>query len=356
MGVGIFLIGLCVGSFLNVCIHRIPRGLSVNDPKRSFCPSCKNQLPAWQNIPVITWLIQLGRCRHCQAPIAVRYLLVEVLTGALYFIGWKIFPLGGSILAIIFLTVLIVIFFIDAEHQIIPIYWTTVASIIAIGAAYFKTNLLDFLEPSKGLQSAIVGWLAGFFSLCMVVLLGKVLFGRKKHSFDESLPWSVTEGHGDDPQVHFMLDDEPNSWDELFYRESDHLEIHGHSFIVDGKRTDGKELILKRDHFTIGEERWELEELKSLSGKTTEVIIPREAMGSGDPHLLAMIGAFLGWQAVLFTVFVSSIYAIFAALIARVGFGKPLPYGPFLALAAVTWLFGGWNLWNLYFEALQIGP
>lgn len=355
MGIGILFIGLCVGSFLNVCIYRIPRGLSVNEPKRSFCPSCKKQLPAWQNIPVITWLIQLGKCRNCQAPIALRYLLVEILTGALYLICWEFFPMEGAILAILFLTVLVVISFIDVEHQVIPINWTSVTAVIAIIAAFFTTDLLIFLEQSKGIQDAIIGWVAGFASLWAVVLLGKMAFGKKKHQFDEPLAWSVVEGHEDDPQVHLMLDGEPNSWDELFYRDSDKLLIRGHSFKVDGKRVAGKEIILKKTFFTIGEERWEMEALKSLEGKAEGVVIPREAMGSGDPHLLAMIGAFLGWEAVLFTIFASSIYAIVAAIIARVGFGKPLPYGPFLALGAVTWLFDGWKLWVLYFEAIQVG-
>ena len=77
-------------------------------------------------------------------------------------------------------------------------------------------------------------------------------------------------------------------------------------------------------------------------------------MGDGDPHLLGMIGAFLGWHAVVFVIFASSFYGIIVGLIARVGFGKPLPFGPFLALGAVTWLFGGWKLWIKYFEMLQL--
>lgn len=261
----------------------------------------------------------------------------------------------GAILAIFFLTVLVVISFIDAEHQVIPINWTSVATVIAIVAAFFTTDLLSMLEPSRGIRDAAIGWVAGFASLWAVVLLGKMAFGKKKHQFDEPLTWRVVERHGDDPQVHFMLDDEPNSWDELFYRDSDELLIRGHSFKVDGKHVAGKELILKRNFLTIGKDRWEMEDIKSLEGKAEGVVIPREAMGSGDPHLLGMIGAFLGWEAVLFTIFASSVYAIIAAIITRVGFGKPLPYGPFLALGAVTWLFGGWKLWNLYFEAIQVG-
>lgn len=283
----------------------------------------------------------------------MRYLLVEVLTGALYYGCWKFFPMEGAILAIVLVTILVVIAFIDAEHQVIPITWTTGGALLAIVGALFTNDLLSFLERSRGFPDALIGWVAGFGTLWIVVLLGKAAFGKKRHRFDDSLLWEVTEGHGEDPQIHFVLDGDGHSWDELFYRECDELQVRGSDFTVDGKAVSGNALVLRRDHFTIGELRWEIERLKSLSGKATEVIIPREAMGSGDPHLLGMIGAFLGWQAILFTVFLSCLYAILAAMIARVGFGKPLPYGPFLALGAVTWMFGGWQWWEAYFEALK---
>ncbi|MDB4562650.1 prepilin peptidase [bacterium] len=356
MAVGILFIGLCVGSFLTVAIYRIPRGLSVNEPKRSFCPHCKTQLPAWQNIPVITWLIQMGKCRSCKAPIAVRYLIVEVLTGALYFVCWKFFPMTAAILAIIFLTILVTISFIDAEHQVIPIQWTTAGSILAILGAWFASDLLKSDSgESGGILDAALGWLAGFLALWAVIHLGKWLFGRKKHRFEKAESWEISEGYKDDPQVHFVLGDEAYSWDELFFRDSDELLIIGHSFKVDGQRTPGKKLILQRESFTIGDEKWEIGKLKSLSGKTTEVTIPREAMGDGDPHLLGMIGAFLGWPAIPFVILASSLYGIIAGIITRVGFGKPLPFGPFLALGAATWLFGGWKLWQQYFDLLQVG-
>ena len=67
-----FLIGACIGSFLNVVIYRLPLGLSVNDPKRSFCPKCKSDIPMRQNIPLISWLALKGKCSNCQAPIASR--------------------------------------------------------------------------------------------------------------------------------------------------------------------------------------------------------------------------------------------------------------------------------------------
>lgn len=356
MGYEILAIGLCVGSFLNVAIHRIPRGLSVNDPKRSFCPFCKATLPWWQNLPVLTWLIQRGKCRNCGAPIAVRYLLVEVITGILFYAAWCQLPMGSAILAIVMLTILVTVSFIDAEHQVIPITWTSAGVVVALAGSLFRPDLLNLLGEVRwnsgwiGLREAGIGWLAGFGGLLFVVLVGKVIWGRKKLAFEEAVGWKLQEGFQNSEQLHWVIDGEGYSWDDLFYRSTDELVIRGHGFKVDGNRAPGKELIIRRDDFAIGESKWGIEELKSLSGKATEVSVPREAMGMGDPHLLGMIGAFLGWASVIYVVFASSLLAIVAALIARVGFGRPLPFGPFLSLAAVTWVFGGWQLWEAYFE------
>ena len=360
MGVGILLIGFCVGSFLNVAIYRIPRGFSVNEPKRSFCPHCKTTLPAWQNIPIFTWLLQGGKCKTCSSPIAARYIIVEILTGILYYVAWRNLPMMSAILVIVMLTVLLTISYIDAEHQVIPITWTGGASGIALIGALFQPQLLDLANESRidsgllGLKWAAVGWCTGFGALFVVVLLGKLVWGRKKISLDEAQRWELQEGWGDSPQLHWVMGEEAHSWDDLFFRDSDELIIHGHGFKVDGERVQGKKGILKGDGFLIAEKRWSIEKLESLEGNATSVVIPREAMGMGDPHLLGMIGAFLGWPAVFFTIFVSSLYAILAAVVSRVGFGKPLPYGPFLALAALTWVFGGWELWVWYFQTLLI--
>ena len=266
----------------------------------------------------------------------------------------------SAILLIVMATVLVTISFIDAEHQVIPIEWTGAASVIALIGGLFEPELLNLANESRletgfqGMKLSVLGWVAGFGTLYGVVLLGKLVWGRKKVELEGECSWKLQEGWEEDPQLHWILDDEPYSWDDLFFRDSDELVIEGNGFRVDGKSVPGKQLILKKEGFSIGEERWSIEKLKSLEGKAHSVVIPREAMGSGDPHLLGMIGAFLGWPAVFFTIFVSSIYAIFAALVARVGFGKPLPYGPFLALAALTWVFGGWKMWVWYFQSLMV--
>ena len=345
---GMTLIGLCIGSFLNVVIYRVPRGLSVNDPKRSYCPHCQITLPIWQNIPVVTWLLQRGKCRNCQAGIPIRYLAVEMLTGLAFFLAWMTFPFGKAIFALVLLTVLLVVSFIDAEHQLIPIKWTGWGAALAVGGSLFWPGFAGNFDAS------ILGWAVGFSVLWIVIQLGKKAFGTKKMSFEKPESWRLQEGYQEDPQLHLIVGEEALSWDDLFYRDSDRLELRGHGIKKDGKATQAKMMTLRRESVTLDGHCYQIEDLQSLTGKAEEVVIPREAMGSGDPHLLSMIGAFLGWQAVLFTVFFSSLYAIAAAVLGRVGFGKPLPYGPFLAAAAVTWLFGGWRWWAWYVEQLGL--
>jgi leader peptidase (prepilin peptidase)/N-methyltransferase len=96
-----------------------------------------------------------------------------------------------------------------------------------------------------------------------------------------------------------------------------------------------------------------LSEMKSLSGTAISVVIPREAMGMGDVHLLGMIGAFFGWTGVFFSLFAASFFAIIAAVVGRIGFGKQLPFGPFLALGAAAWMFGAWHWWEWYMQTLS---
>ena len=93
----IFVLGLAFGSFLNVCIYRLPRGFSVVTP-RSACPQCKHPIAFYDNLPVLSWLILRGRCRNCQARISPRYLLIELLTGALFLACYWFFGLTLSTL------------------------------------------------------------------------------------------------------------------------------------------------------------------------------------------------------------------------------------------------------------------
>src|SRR5690348_17226665 len=117
-----FVFGCIVGSFLNVCIHRMPLGQSIVSPP-SHCPHCKYSIPWYLNIPLVTWLWLRGKCRNCGAPISARYFFVELLTGVTFLACWNVFGRQSAALALVyclFLAGLIVATFIDLEHFIIP--------------------------------------------------------------------------------------------------------------------------------------------------------------------------------------------------------------------------------------------
>ena len=119
----VFFLGACIGSFLNVVIYRVPLDMSVNEPKRSFCPLCKSPIPMRLNIPLVSWLWLRGKCKSCHAPIPFRYFAVELLTALLFVAVWCAFA-GLSVGVVPFLWILIALLiaitFIDAEHLIIP--------------------------------------------------------------------------------------------------------------------------------------------------------------------------------------------------------------------------------------------
>lgn len=118
--VGAFVLGLLIGSFLNVCIFRLPEEESIVSP-RSRCPECHTQLPWWANIPVLSYVALRGRCAFCSAPISSRYLLVEVLTGALFAaVYWRFGLTVQGVIAAAFVSALVVVTFIDIDHRIIP--------------------------------------------------------------------------------------------------------------------------------------------------------------------------------------------------------------------------------------------
>lgn len=118
--VAIFVLGLAFGSFLNVCIHRLPRHLSIVSPG-SKCPKCDTPLKLYDNVPVLGWLLLRGRCRHCRAPISPRYVVVEVLIGGLFLLCYA--KLGLTLAALkccVFGFLLIGLIFTDAETKLLP--------------------------------------------------------------------------------------------------------------------------------------------------------------------------------------------------------------------------------------------
>lgn len=236
----VVLVGLVVGSFLNVCIHRLPKGESVVFPA-SRCPTCGVPIRWYDNIPVVSFVLLVGRCRACGGRIAWRYPAVELLTTSLFLLTVWRFGLGlRSVFLLIFICGLIVITWIDLDHEIIPHAVTL-----------------------PGIPLGLVG---------------------------------------------SLITRDPSPWDA-----------------VAGTLT-GAGLVY-------------------LVAVYAEVAFQRESMGGGDVNLLAMIGAFLGWRLMLLSFFfaVASGAALSLGLIAtRVLTRKDrIPFGPFLALGALTALFAG---------------
>ena len=348
------MIGACIGSFLNVVIYRVPLGMSVNKPSRSFCPLCKNQLTMLQNMPVVSWLFLRGKCAHCSAPIPFRYIAVEIATAALFGLVWWMFPPQVSVFLWVLMALLVAITWIDAEHLIIPINSTWAGSVVGLAACAVWPQLpaLAGYNPEvwwQGLIGGGIGWVAGFFGLWAVVELGKKAFGKKAMKFDKEVAWSLREPEGDDDPMCFIIDGEAVPWWDIFSRKTDRLVVDATEVVLDGEEIGGGQLVIRETGIELSDGRsFELEKMVSLCGRARGAVIPREAMGMGDPHLLGMIGAFFGWTGVFFSLFAASLFAIIAALIGRIGFGKQLPFGPFLAMGAVAWMFGGWRLWQWY--------
>ncbi len=357
-----FLLGACVGSFLNVVIYRVPLGMSVNDPKRSFCPKCKTAIPMWLNFPLVSWLWLRGKCASCHAPISFRYFGVELLTAVLFAVVWWLFGARAT-LVVPFLWVLaallVSITFIDAEHLIIPTSLTWAGTALGLVACALWPKLPVLAGEAgiwaDGLKQSGIGWLAGFGGLWLVVQLGKLAFGRKALKFENPVDWSLREPDNDQDPMFFLIDGDEIPWWDIFSRKSDRLLLECGEIHLDGAPAGGGSLVIREQEIELpdGSVR-KLAEMKSLSGTATSTVIPREAMGMGDVHLLGMIGAFFGWTGVFFSLFAASIFAILAAIVGRIGFGKQLPFGPFLAMGAAAWCFGAWRIWEWYLNTL--GP
>ena len=136
------LAGLLIGSFLNVCIYRLPRDLSVVKP-RSFCPQCERGIPWYDNVPLLSYLWLRGRCRKCSARIPARYPLVELLTGAAFFSSvWALGATGLALKFCLFGAIVITLVFSDLEERILPDEFTLGGTLVGlVMAAFVPLNL-----------------------------------------------------------------------------------------------------------------------------------------------------------------------------------------------------------------------
>src|SRR3974390_979048 len=177
-----FVCGSMVGSFLNVCIHRLPLGQSIVSPP-SHCPHCNYSIPWYLNIPLVTWLYLGGKCRNCRAPISVRYFLVELLTGILFLGCWLSFAHSSIALALIysfFLAGLIVATFIDFEHYIIPDEITIGGMVVGFICSFLVPSLHGVTSLTTAMKRSLLGMAVGAALIYGILRLGKLVFGRHK--------------------------------------------------------------------------------------------------------------------------------------------------------------------------------
>lgn len=174
MEIVVFILGLVVGSFLNVCIARLPRDLSIVNPP-SHCPRCRQRIKWYDNIPILSFIILKGRCRSCKEAISWRYPVVELANGLLYLLIYREFGLGGEMFLVMALcSALIVITFIDIDHQIIPDVITLPGMLVGLLLGpFFMSHLsdalpfgLDGLFPHAGL------YLTGLLNSVIGLILG----------------------------------------------------------------------------------------------------------------------------------------------------------------------------------------
>ena len=168
----VFFIGICLGSFANVCIYRLPKNKQIITG-RSFCPKCKKTIKWLDNIPLISFLLLNGKCRKCRKPISLKYFIIELITG----IGFLLIYLNfNNYLTIIFLSVLfllyLIIFFIDLKHFIIPDGLNFGIMALAIFKNFLPNFNASFIHD---INQSIIGGIVGYLSIWIIIYLYRVI-------------------------------------------------------------------------------------------------------------------------------------------------------------------------------------
>jgi leader peptidase (prepilin peptidase) / N-methyltransferase len=344
-----FVLGAAVGSFLNVCIYRWPADLSINKPRRSFCPACKHPIPWHQNLPLVSWILLCGRCANCGAKIAFRYFAVELITALLFLAIWQGFAWQIAVAYWIFVSLLIVGTFIDLEHFIIPDRVTIGGIVAGVVCSVAVPGLMETDSRIAACVRSLLAAALGYVILLIVLEAGKIAFGRKRIEFDAPTPFTWTK-RGDDADL--VVGTEESLWSDYFAREKDRLLLECDEARIEHHRYENVTLDFRYDRVTVEGHVFMLDDVTLISGVARELMIPREAMGRGDLKFLAAIGAFLGWRAVLFSLFAGSLLGSIVGLITLV-VGKrvwsaKLPFGPYLAFGAFSWIFLGDTLLRWY--------
>jgi leader peptidase (prepilin peptidase)/N-methyltransferase len=188
-----FVFGLCIGSFLNVCVSRWPAGLSVVRP-RSRCPKCERQIGALENIPLVSWIALRGKCRGCGNPISIQYPLVEVAVGLIFLASYLNFALSFTAVRVaVFATIQLGIALTDAMHYLIPDGFTVFGLIWVIVTAVANI-FIGADSPFDGAVGALLGACTGAGAIAIAGWLGEVALKKEAMGFGDVTLMAVVGG------------------------------------------------------------------------------------------------------------------------------------------------------------------
>jgi leader peptidase (prepilin peptidase)/N-methyltransferase len=308
------------------------------------------------NIPLVTWLWLGGRCAHCKAPIAARYFWVELLTASLFAACWANFGHVSTFLPVaygILIAGLIVGSFIDLEHLIIPDQITYGGMVAGLFCSFLVPqmhialpNFTRLSTQGAGLTDSFLGLAAGAGVIYAILRVGKLFLGRQKLKLPPGARIVFTETAVQIPGEEFPYQD-------LFYRKSDAIELQARRVELIDRCYANVPVRLTADCLKIGGDSFEPEKVLCPEAEADRLVLPREVMGPADVTFIAAIGAFLGWPAVFFSLAASSVFGSLAGAAAIVlkkqDWSSRIPYGPYIALGAVVWMFGGYEWLRPFF-------
>ena len=265
-----FILGSMVGSFLNVCVHRMPLGVSVVTPP-SHCPHCQYRIPWYLNLPILSWIWLRGRCRQCQEPIAFRYVALEALTGSMFVACWWIVGAQSTPLAIAYATILsalLVATLIDFEHFIIPDEVTLGGIVAGLTYAVIFPEIHGSQGRLEALKWSFMGATVGWLLVYAIVRLGKVMFGKMEVHLTEESRLIFTE-------TSLVLPQETIPYEEIFYRKSDHIDLEASRLELVDRCYAGVRFKLSPTRLEIDGERFNPEEIDHMEAWCSSITLPR---------------------------------------------------------------------------------
>jgi leader peptidase (prepilin peptidase)/N-methyltransferase len=267
---------------------------------------------------------------------------------------WLQFPGPIAVAYWVFVSLLLVGIFIDLDHFIIPDEITIGGIIAGLVASVIAPELMLTDSRWTALVTSALSALIGYVILWIVLEAGKKAFGKKRIHLEAPTPFTWKRKEDD---AEFAVGEEQGVWSDHFSRESDVLVLICDEAVVDGRDLGKTDLRFHYDRVTIAGEEVLLDNVNVITGVVRGLEIPREAMGRGDLKFLAAIGAFLGWRAVLFSVFagslLGSLVGLATLLIGRRVWSAKLPFGPYLAFGGLLWMFFGQSLLSWYLGLLN---